>query len=411
MTAQEVLAAGSAAAELDSYLTDSFKRVEPDAALAMAQRYCPVHRSSVGVWTVSKYDDIRAVLRDNDSFSRSEADHGDLPVYEGLAADYYTARMLWNDRPAHTRLRRLVSNVFTPAAVQRWQPWIEEVVGDLLDELAPRGEMDVVRELGYPLSENVIFKLVGVPYEDHKKFEGWMAALVEPAKLGEDLEPHRAAGTAAMLGFADYVIERKRRLTADDDDLLARLAKAEEDGETLSEVEVVGLCLELIGAGHESTANLIANGLYYLLKNPDQYSALVADRSLLDTALPEIFRLGTPAPFTLARLTTADVEVGGTVIPKGERVICVLDAGDRDPEVFEDPSTFDILRAPNPHLAFGSGTHSCIGRNLALLEARIVFDVVLDRLPNLRLVDRDPSWREHAYFRGHRRLDVRWSTS
>ncbi|HEY4409691.1 MAG TPA: cytochrome P450 [Acidimicrobiia bacterium] len=397
------------AAEALRYLTDPAFRADPHDFLDRLRATEPVHRTPAGVWLVSRHADALAVLRDDVAWSRRLAAEKHVVVDDPLARAVFTARMLFNDKPEHTRMRRLVAAAFTPAGVRRWEAEFTRIAEELLDEIEPRRAMDAVAEFGYPYAERVICFMLGVPFADHALWEAWAKTMVEPP-AGADMAAFKEAATAATLEFTDYV----RALVADrqgreGDDLLSRLILAEEEGTRLSETELVAMTFELILAGHETTANAIPNGIWLLLRHPDQLDRLRREPAAMAGAVEEILRYESPAPMAMTRVATTDVELGGTIVPAGESVLVLLSAANRDPDAFVDPQAFDAFRPDNAQIGFGTGGHYCLGAALARIELNIVFPALFNRLPGLRPAgEGPPRWKAHQFFRTLESLPVAW---
>jgi cytochrome P450 len=391
------------------YLTEPAFRADPHDFLDRLRAADPVHQTAVGVWLVTRHADALAVLRDDVAWSRRLAAEKHVVVDDPLAREIFTSRMLFNDKPQHTRMRRLVASAFTPAGVRRWQEEFNRIAEELLDEVEPKGAMDVVAEFGYPFAERVICFMLGVPFEDHTLWERWAQEMVEPP-AGGDMADFKQAATTATLEFTDYVknlVEKRRG--HEGDDLLSRLMAAEEDGTRLSENELVAMTFEMILAGHETTSNAISNGIWLLLRHPDQLQRLRREPEAIPGAVEEMLRYESPAPMAMSRVATSDVNLGGTVIPQGESALVLLVAANRDPAVFDDPHRFDAFRTDNEQIGFGTGGHYCLGAALARIELNIVFPALLARLPGMHLVDEgEPRWKAHQFFRTLETLPVAW---
>jgi len=310
-----------------------------------------------------------------------------------------------DERPMR-RLRRLVNKAFTARRVDGLRPRITAITGALLDGLADRGEVDLLASFAFPLPITVICELVGVPQLDRAIFRGWVNDQISHP----DVESRRAA-TAAISGYIAELIADKRRDPGED--LISGLIRtADEDGDRLSFDELRGTAWLLLVAGHETTVNLISNGVHALLTHPNQLAALRADMSLLGNAVEEILRYDGPLEIPTFRFTTEPTDIGGVVVPGGGQVVVIslADAG-RDPAKFPEPDRFDIRRSAHGHLGFGHGIHFCLGAGLARMEARVAIGSLLRRCPDLAL-DVHPAaidWRRAMPVRGPRSLPVRWA--
>jgi pimeloyl-[acyl-carrier protein] synthase len=367
----------------------------------------PVHLSPLGFWVCTRYDDAVMILRDP-RFGRE----GMAKLMEarlGLTQDTSRARdMLFQDPPDHTRLRALVSRAFTPRVVEVMRPHIQEIVDGLLDRVDGARAMDVIEDLAYPLPVTVICEMLGVPAADQDIFKSWstdIARSLDAAILPADSDAI-PRGRDARLGLADYfrsLIATRRKDPKPD--LLSALIAAEEEGNKLSEGELVSTCMLLLIAGHETTVNLIGNGLLALLQHPDQLRALRDDPGLIQTGVEELLRFDGPVQRT-GRMTTAEVEIGDKRIPRDAVVVSVIGAANRDPKQFADPDRLDVSRRDNRHIAFGFGIHFCLGAPLARLEGQIALGTLLRRMPKLALVSDVPEWRESSTLRGLKSLPV-----
>jgi cytochrome P450 len=325
--------------------------------------------------------------------------------------------------PDHTRMRSLVSKAFTPKMVSRLAPRIEELVDGLLDRaLAAEGAVgrrrptdadgegvDLIEALAYPLPVTIISELLGVPAADEARFQAWSHSLARGLDPDFLLPPDvRRRQTTARAEFAEYfrALAAKRRADPGDD-LLSALVGVREGGDALSEPELLVTCTLLLVAGHETTVNLIGNGTLALLRDPDAMARFRADPGIAPNAVEELLRYDSPVQLTL-RLALTDAEVGGEPIAKGEPVLVLIGAANRDPEAHRDPDRLDLDRQPTRHLAFGQGLHFCLGAPLARLEGRITLRRLLARAPRLRLAG-EPVWKENLVLRGLERLPVRFT--
>jgi cytochrome P450 len=315
--------------------------------------------------------------------------------------------MLNADAPKHTRLRGLVSKAFTPKAVEAMRPTIQSLVDGFLDAVASKGRMDIMRDLAVSLPVTVIAAMLGVPAEERDRFKGWsdaITALVNPVStVSPDRITNAATSYQELTMYLREVVARLR-LTPDTS-LLAAMAAAEEQGERLNESELYANAILLLNAGHETTTNLIGNGTWALLKNPDQLERLRSNPDLIENAVEELLRFDSPVQFT-SRIPTEGATLGGKTIESGQPLFCVLGAANRDPAHFSEPDRLDLGRDEVRHVAFGLGPHYCLGAPLARLEGQVVFSTLLKRFPNLRLDGPAPEYRDNFNLRGLRALHV-----
>jgi len=367
----------------------------------------PVHQSPLGIWVLTRYDDTVMVLRDP-RFGRE----GMAELMEARlgvpARPANTRDMLFRDPPDHTRLRALVSRAFTPRVVEAMRPHIQEIVDGLLDAVESARGMDVIEDLAYPLPVTVICEMLGVPVADQDIFKQWSAdiarsldAAILPAG-SEVMTRGQESGDAIREYFRSLIAVRRK---SPQPDLLSALIAAEEQGDKLSEPELVATCVLLLIAGHETTVNLIGNGILALLRHPDQLQALADNPALIQTGVEELLRFDGPVQRT-GRMTMADVEIGGRQIPKNSIVAAVIGAANRDPAHFPDPDRLDVTRRENRHIAFGFGIHFCLGAPLARIEGQVAIGTLLRRWPTLKLVSDTPEWRESSVLRGLKTLPV-----
>lgn len=366
------------------------------------------------IWWVTRYEDAEAVLLDDERFVRDprlalppEAlAEWTASLPEAIA--FIDSHMLHRDGEDHRRLRRLVSKAFTPRMIELLRPRIQEIADGLIDVVAAQGEMELVSEFAFPLPITVIAELLGVPPADRDRFRDWSAAMVSPALASDELERFGAK----MVEFAGYLhalFEERRREPGED--LVSALVAVEDGGDTLSEEELSSMVAILIVAGHETTVSLIGNATLALLSHPEQRAAIERDPSLLPRAVEELIRYDGPVERTLNRWAAVDVELRGQKIRRGESVVVVLGAADRDPERFAAPDTLDLAAERSTrHLGFGRGPHFCLGAPLARLEAEIALGTVLRRLPGLRLAipPEELRWRPVPLFRSLVALPVVW---
>jgi cytochrome P450 len=353
-------------------------------------------------WVVTRYADVVQVLLD---FSAHRTPTPEQLTDMGLPdlspiARVMVKQMLFMDPPAHTRLRGLCSQAFTPRRVEALREHIQDIANRLLDSMLPFGEMDVVTDFAAPLPAIVTAELLGVPISDHAQLKQWSADFAE--MLGNfQHNPNRANQVRSSLSeMTSYFSEaiREQRVHPRDG-LVSSLLAAEIDGDQLSEEEVVANLIVTMVGGQETTTNLIGNGVLTLLRNPDVMKELRSDLSLIPSGVEELLRYESPSQHT-ARLAPQDTEIGGKKIQKRQAVIAVMGAANRDPERFPDPDRLDIRRKDNRHVAFGFGAHFCFGAPLARIEGQIAFATILQRLTNLQMKPGPITWRENLGLRG-----------
>jgi cytochrome P450 len=370
----------------------------------------PIHWDEINArWLLFRHADIAAVLRSpSASSNRAPAMQRWVPPGMRQLIDYRSDSMINCDAPRHNRLRLLVNKAFTTRAVEAMAGNIQRLVDGFLDAVAARGRMDLIADLAYPLPVTVIAEMLGVPPEDRDQFKHWSDELVVTISGNPSaLRPRdfRRVGRyyAELSAYFAEVVARRRAQPRND--LLTALAQAEEAGDRLNESELYANAALLLVAGHETTTNLIGNGMLALLRHPDQWERLKADPALVPGAVEELLRYDSPVQFT-ARLLTQDMEIGGKRLQAGQMVQLALGSGNRDPEQYADPERLDVGRQDVKHLAFGLGSHYCLGAPLARLEARIVFETLLRRFPNLHLDGAEPKFRDNFNLRGLEALPV-----
>jgi cytochrome P450 len=355
-------------------------------------------------WFLTRHADIQAVLRDprfianrtQSELFRKRNPFRNLP---GELRDAITRTLLMLDAPDHTRIRNLVGKAFTPRTVERLTPRIQAITDELLDAVAPGRDMDLVRDLAYPLPVTVIAELLGVPTEDRDRLKQWsdhLAVLVDPISNAARMEVAAGAYLDLTAYMAGIFAERRREPR---DDLISALVAAEQDGDHLDEVELQALCGLILGAGHETTSNLIANSVLLLLRHPGERKRLQDDPGLLEPAIEEFLRFEPPVQGT-DRVASVDCEIEGHRVRKGQFVVLLLAAANRDPERFVEPDRLDIGRPDNPHLSFGYGAHFCLGAHLARVEARIALGSLLRRFPDFDGPKDPPDWVHSLTLRG-----------
>ncbi len=380
---------------------------DPYPAYAAMRERDPVHRSLLAnAWLFTRHADVDAILRDHRRFS-SDPRKGTLTSRQRKLLppdDEFT--LLFLDPPDHTRLRALVNKAFARRPVDALEPRIRAILASLLDGIDDPSGFDLMEAVARPLPVIVIAEMLGVPPEDRARFSVWSA---QRARL---LEPtismrERRAGDAAQRAFDDYfrAIVRDRR-AAPRDDILSALAQVEDEGERLTEREMLNLLRLLLIAGNETTTNLIGNGTLALLRNPGELERLRDDPGLIPAAVDELLRYDSPTQATFRR-ALADCEVGGFPLRRRDNIVVLLGAANRDPDAFDDPDRLDIGRDARSHLSLGRGIHHCLGDLLARLEGRIVLEMLLERFPRIGLRAERPRFRTSIVFRGLQALPLR----
>ena len=374
----------------------------------------PVHLTPLGMYVASRHAVASLVMRDKrfgkDYVERTIRRYGpkimDEPVFRSMSH-----WMLQQDPPDHTRLRGLVVKAFTARRVEDMRPRIQQIVDETLDRIIPQGKMDLIEDFAFRLPVTIICDMLGIP-EDHR--EAFYAGsrdggrLLDPVPLSpEEIKQGNASNALAAMYF-QQLFELRRKTPGDD--LITQLVQAEEDGSKLSNEELTANIILLFGAGHETTVNLIGNGLLALHRNPDQLELLKANPQLITNAIEEFLRYDSSVQMT-GRVALEDIDdLGGKRIPKGESVLCLLGSANHDPAVYPDrPERLDVTRPNVKPLSFGGGIHFCLGAQLARIEAEVALSTLLRRLPDLRLDDAvNPEWRPTFVLRGLKRLPANW---
>ncbi|MFH8386829.1 cytochrome P450 [Kitasatospora sp. NPDC018058] len=399
----------------DTELFDDAYMQDPYSVYARLRKVGPVHRAKtpngLPVWVVTDYDEVRAALGDerlakDADRMRAVVDRKSTAVNgRSSAPETLAANMLNSDGLDHARLRKLVVKAFTARRVEQLRPRIEQVTEELLDEIDGKSgddrAVDLIGDFAFPVPIVVICELLGIPLADRDTFREWSRALV-----GAGPREGVRHASMAMGGYLMQVVAAKRAQPADD--LLSDLIQVSDDGDRLDRLELVSMAMLLLVAGHETTVNLIGNGLLALLRHPEQLAALRADQELIRGAVEELLRFDGPAPMATMRFTAEDVRIGDVDIPAGEVVFLGLASANRDGRRFDDPDELDLTRPLGGHLGFGHGIHHCVGAPLARLEAQVTLSRFLRRFPAARLAA-DPAelrWRSSVIMRGLESLPV-----
>ncbi len=385
----------------DPYPT--YRRLREDA---------PVFRLPLGMWVVSRYADVALVLRDKrfgKNFKGNMERRYGAGALEEPAFASLGRTMLVLDPPDHTRLRGLVTKAFTARRIGEMRPHIAALVDGLIDRVIDQGRMDVVWDIAHRLPVIVICDILGIPEEERQQFFDHSSVngrIIDPVPMSRSEIDDANERSRESDAYFDSLFDRRRREPGDD--LTTLLVQAEEAGERLTQEELRANVSLLFAAGHETTSNLIGNGLLALHRNPDQWQALTANPSLAANAVEELLRYDSSVQMT-GRAAEEDLELGGQTIGKGESIVCLLGAANRDPAMYEDAERLDITRQNVRPLSFGGGIHHCLGAQLARLEGEMAFNALATRLPGLRLPEIDtPKWRNNFALRGLTTLPAEW---
>lgn len=378
----------------------------PFPIFAQMREHSPIHYSEIlGGWVLTRYDDVRLAISDR----RFSADRI-RPFFERLPkekrdrfaplADSIGRWAVFHDPPEHTRLRNLMNRAFTARAVEKLAPKVQASVHRILDRICGRGEMDLIADFAYPLPASVILEMMGMPCDDLDRIKVWsdeLAMFIGSSVNAPDKYARANESIIALNGFFREAIERHRQQPGDD--LLTALLAARDQGDVLSDDELVATCVLLVFAGHETTTNLIGNGMLALLQHPKELEDLREHPELLPTAVEELLRYDGPAG-AVVRIAREEIHLHDQTIASGERVFAMLHAANRDPRQFDDPENLNLQRAENRHLAFGHGIHFCIGAPLARLEARLAIEAILARCQDLTLLNEELTWSNSLVLRG-----------
>ena len=381
---------------------------DPYSIYAALREHDPVHRLPDGGVFVSRYADVERIYKDPRTFSSDKvvefgAKFGASPLFR-----HHTTSLVFNDPPLHTRVRRIIAGALTPRAVAAMEDGVVALVDRLLDDMERRPEVDLIADFASAIPVEVIGNLLGVPRDERGPLRGWSLAILGALEPGSD--PARLVpGNAAVVEFCAYlerlVADRRRHPGDPEKDILTRLIAGEADGEKLSEAELLQNCIFILNAGHETTTNLIGNGLQLLLEHPDARNRLLAEPDLVRFALEEMLRFESSNQLG-NRMTTVETELGGVTLPAETSITIGIGAANRDPAQFPEPDRFDIARQPNRHLAFASGIHQCVGMAVARIEGRIAISRFLTRFPRYTAAG-SPERSARVRFRGFARLPVR----
>jgi cytochrome P450 len=367
----------------------------------------PLHALEGGGVLITRYDDALAVYRDPRAISDKKVEFkpklGDSPLYE-----HHTTSLVFNDPPLHTRVRRLIMGAVNQRAITRMEAQVTRLVESLLGEMQERERVDFIADFAAQIPIEVIGNLLAIPRPERSPLREWSIAILsglEPKLTPEMFERGNTAVREFLLFLENLVRERRKAPGDPESDVLTRLIQGEKDGERLTETELYHQCIFLLNAGHETTTNLIGNGLWALLHDPSQLNALRENQNLIPSAVEEMLRYDGPIQLNNRRLA-APAEIGGRTFAEGTSITIGIGAANRDPAQFPDPDRFDVARKPNRHVAFGQGDHVCVGMNVARMEGRIAFSRLLSRFGSIE-PDGAPERDRRVRFRGFRRLPVR----
>lgn len=381
---------------------------DPYPTYAALREHDPVHVMAGSV-LLTRYDDAIAVYRNARASSDKKVEFrpkfGDSPLYE-----HHTTSLVFNDPPLHTRVRRIIMGALNQKAIARMEADVERLVDGLLDRMADAGRMNFIDAFAAQIPVEVIGNLLDMPKADRGPLRDWSIAILsglEPAPTAAMLERGNRAVTEFLAYLKTLVAARRARPGDYQTDVLTRLIQGEQDGERLTETELYHQCMFMLNAGHETTTNLLGNGLWLLMRNPREMARLAADPGLVPSAVEEMLRYEGPIQINNRRLT-APMEIGSKTLPAETSITIAIGAANHDPAQFPEPARFDVGRKPNRHLAFGQGDHACSGMNVARMEGRVAFSRLLARFPAIR-ADGEPERDRRIRFRGFRKLPIRVS--
>ena len=387
-------------------------QADPYPYYALMRDEARVFRTSFGPYCVNGYAESQTVLRDPRLGRGVGIEDTGMDIFgntDSRRGEFFDAgqhNMLMADPPDHTRLRRLVSRSFTPRQVERLRPAIHELVDTLLDDLARRGEVEFMSEFALPLPMAVIGELVGVPAEDRAGLQPKVRAAargIEPVLTEDEIGAAIAAIEELGSYFEAFLADRRRQPR---DDLMSALADASENDDRLTDEEILSTAILLFSAGFETTTNLLGNGLLALLRHPDQLADWTLHPEIAPTAVEELLRFDSPVQFNL-RAALEPADLAGEPIERGDRIVVLQGAANRDPAEFDRPEELDLRRSPNTPLSFGWGIHHCIGAALARLEGEIAFNALLERFDVIELSGEEPQWRPGFTLRGLQSFPLR----
>ncbi len=376
---------------------------------ARLRQQAPVHAMAANTLLLTRYADVSAIYRSPHVSSDKRREFGPKFGANTPILEHHTTSLVFNDPPLHTRVRRLMMGALSQRAIARMQGGIEVLVDHLLDRMADQPSADLIEDFAAHIPVEVIGNLLDIPSNERAPLRAWSLDILYALEPAPSADVLRRANTAvtAFSAYLEGLIAHRRHHPGDPEvDVLTRLIQGEPDGEKLTAQELIHNCIFLLNAGHETTSNLIGNGLHALLTHPDQLLALQNDPALITTGIEELLRFESPLQLN-NRVTTAPMTLGGPNWPVGTFLTLGVGAANRDPEQFEQPDDLNLARKPNHHVAFGHGAHACAGMNVARLEAKVAIPRLLARFPKLGLADEEPVRDPRIRFRGFRGLRVR----
>jgi len=383
----------------------------PYATFTKLREQAPVLWSEKGkYWVVSRYEEVNAVLRDlhyEKGFQRFKTFDPIIKIIPQLNEQlkYRSMSMLNQNPPDHTRLRSLVNKAFTPTMVSEMRQHIQDITDGLLDKVESKGEMDLIADFCFVLPVTVIAEMLGIPPQDMDKFKGWSHSLTEALEptVGAPTLLKAAQANKELISYLKPLVESRRKNPQSD--LISALVKAEEEGNKLSEIELMANLVLLLVAGHETTVNLIGNGMLALMRNPEQMALLQSQPELIDSAVDEFLRYDSPVQL-IRRGAGSALDLGGQQIQEDDTILLLPGSANHDPTHFTDPDKLDITRKDNKYLSFGAGIHHCLGSALAKLEGKIAIQTVMRRMPNIKLKTTNLEYRKPFALRGVKTMPV-----
>ncbi len=399
----------------DNLFTDEVI-ANPYAYYGRLREQDPVHwNEAYALWVITRHDDLVWLTRHHELFSSAvfrtdkrpaypPIDESDLGLYE-YVKNYQGDQFIQHDRPDHLEMRRVMHGYFTPKSMEAWRPFVKDAVKELLDAAEAKGSMDVMRDLATPLPVLVIAEMMGVPREDRPYIRQLAEKLLYIGRGEYDRMKPLTEGMRGMIEYVSPLVDK--RIVDPGDDFISVLAQGEKRGIFTRHQVLVNTSLLLL-AGHETTINLLCNGTLAFIRHPDQWALLKQDPAgRAKLATEECLRYDSPV-VSIQRIASQDVEMRDKVLRKGDRLRWFISSANRDPEAFDDPTTFDITRHPNPHVAFGSGTHHCLGATLARVEGQEVFKALTERFGTLELETEELEYQPSITFRSLKSLPITW---